>query len=176
MSKLAMSMRLFAGAIVYLAEEVSGDSDVETKPINTSPLWLEVGAVQTLTHKPTQFEEKFNECGENGWREGKDVFTLADVLDLKTREVSELYHRLTLGVADPLVADTAQTPFASTDRKVRGWIKIQQRMHTGTDRTRMDIYCEIRIKTEPGIEKKTQEPELELYVLNSSLNSVVIPA
>jgi hypothetical protein len=58
MSKLAMSTRLFAGALVYFAEEVAATSDTVTKPAAENAAWKEVGAVQQLMHKPQNFEEK----------------------------------------------------------------------------------------------------------------------
>ena len=176
MSKLNLSTRLFAGAIVYFAEEATGTSDVATKPASNSALWKEVGSVQSLVHNPDVQEEKFSECGANGWRNMKDTFTLADIYELTTREVSELYHRLDLGTSAAIVAGTAQQPFASDARMVQGWIKLQHRMHTGTDRMLLDMFCEVRIKKAPAIEKKTPEPVLELWVVASSLNSMVIPS
>ena len=177
MSKLNYSTRLFAGAIVYFAEYGAATSDATTLPVVGSALWKEIGAVQSLTHKPTLVEEKVDEVGAGGWVENKDVYSVADLFELKTKEVSELVHRLAFGTAAVMVSGTAQTPFANPVRKVTGWIKIQQRQNsTGTDRSRMDIYCDIRLQSEPAIEKKIQEPTLELYVLSSTLSSVVIPS
>jgi hypothetical protein len=176
MAKLALSTRLFAGAIVYLAEEAVSTSDAATKPSAESAAWLEVGLVQTLKHAPDVLTEPYSEITANGWRNLKDEYTLADVFELTTREVSELFHRLQMGTNAALVAGTAQAPFTKSDRKIRGWIKLQHRQHSGTDRLRMDVFCEIRLKTPPDIEKKTVEPVFELYVLNSSLNSVIIPS
>lgn len=176
MPKLDLSTKLFAGAIVYFAERAASTSDELTKPAANSALWKEIGSVQKLDHMPQNYEEKYSEVGANGWREYKDVFTLADIFELETREVSELYHRLDMGVTAALVAGTAQAPFAASDRKVLGWIKLQHRMHSGTDRVRLDVYCEIRIKKTAPIEKKTAQPVLELYAVASTLNSMVIPA
>lgn len=176
MPKLNLSTKLFAGAIVYFAEYTAATSDAATKPASNSALWKEIGSVQKLDHMPQNFEEKYSEVGANGWREYKDVYALADIFDLETREVSELYHRLDMGVSAAIVAGTAQSPFAASDRKVLGWIKLQHRQHSGTDRLLLDVYCEVRIKKTAPIEKKTAQPVLELYVIVSALNSMVIPA
>lgn len=176
MSKLALSTRLFAGAIVYFSEYASGTSDSSTKPAANSSAWKEVGLVQRLKHMPDQLTEPYSEMTANGWRNLKDVYTLADVFELTTREVSELFHRLDMGTSTALEAGTAQAPFAKSDRKVLGWIKLQHRQHSGTDRVILDAYCEVRLKTAPDIEKKTVEPIFELYVLTSALNALVIPA
>lgn len=177
MAKLPNSQRLFAGQLVYFAEFDSGVSDIETKPAANNAAWLEVGCVSICKHNPVNFEQPYS-CPDatRGWVDRKDVYTVADMFDLTTEEVSELYHRLAMGVAAALVADTAQTPFAKADRKVTGWIKFQKREHTGTDRDRTDIFCEIRLKEDPATEKKSQVPVFELFVLHSDLNSYVIPA
>ena len=175
MAKLAQSTRLFAGHIVYFAEYASGTSDAATKPIAASALWLEIGAVQNCKHSAEHYEEKWTEVGANGFGTRKDVFTLSDTFELTTREVSELYHRLTLGVAAPLVANAAQTPFAVSNRVATGWVKFQERIHgVGTDRVRADFFVEIRVKTEPDVTKKTREPVFELFVLASTLNSAIL--
>lgn len=176
MSKLALSTRLFAGAIMYFAEEAAGTSDTATKPAANSALWKEIGSVQQLLHTPDVMEEKYSECGSYGWRNYKDTHTLADIWELTTREVSELFHRLDIGAAAAIVAGTAQAPFADSARTVRGWVKLQHRMHTGTDRMVLDMFCELRLKKNPGIEKKVPEPVFELWVVASALNSMVIPS
>ena len=176
MAKLDLSTKLFAGAIVYFAEYAAASSDAATKPASNSALWKEIGSVQKFDHMPQNFEEKYSEVGANGWREYKDVFTLADIFELETREVSELYHRLDLGTSAAIIAGTAQALFEKSDRKVLGWIKLQHRMHSGTDRVRVDAFCEIRIKKTAPIEKKTAQPVLELYVIASTLNAVVVPS
>jgi hypothetical protein len=177
MSKLSYSTRLFAGAIVYFAEESAGISDASTKPAYNHASWKEIGAVQSLKHTAETQEEKYSAPdADRGWINLKDVFTLADIFELKTREVSELVHRLGYGTSAALVQGTAQTPFIAADRKVCGWIKIQQRKAGGTDHARLDIWCEVRLKDDPATEKKTQEPTLELYVLSSTLNAVLLPS
>lgn len=176
MAKLNMSLRAFIGAIVYVAEEAAGTADLTTLPVSGSALWKEMGAVQSLTHKPIEVTEKTNEVGASGWYESVDVFTVGDMLTLKTREISELYERLSLGVSAPLVAGAAQTPFANPNRKIRAWIKFQHRMSTGTDRRRMDVFCELRLKDDPAVERKIPEPVYELIVVSSTLASVMIPA
>lgn len=179
MAKLALSSMLFTGALVYFAEEVASTSDLTTKPAADNAAWKEIGSVENLKHNPDNHEEPYSiPSASRGWMSGKQVFTLADLYDLTTRETSELVHRLAFGVAAPLVAGTAQTPHAEPERMVRGWIKIQHRQvgAPATDRARMDIFCEIRLKDEPAVEKKVQVPVLELFELDSTLNSVVIPA
>ena len=177
MAKLTYSERLFAGALVFFAKEVAATSDLVTKPAADNAAWLEVGCVSVLKHNPQNFEQPYS-CPDaaRGWVERKNVFTVADVFELTTEEVSELYHRLAMGVAAELVQGTAQTPFAASERKATGWIKIQSRKHNGQDRAIMDIFCEVRLMEDPATEKKVQVPKFELFVLHSSLNSYVLPS
>lgn len=175
MASLALSQKLFAGAFVFIAEYASGTSDAATKPVYSSNLWLSADNIQSISHDADEFEEKFSTPDpDRGWINQKDVHALADIYRVKLRNMPELVHRLQFGVAAAMVTGTAQTPFANPDRKILAWVKIQQRQQVGTDRSLMDIWCEIRLKADPAIEKKTQEPELELWVLKSTLNSVVI--
>lgn len=177
MPKLALSTRLFSGALVHFAVESAGVSDEATKPAAENAAWLEIGHVEILKHNPKLHTDEFSKPDAvRGWIDGKDEFVTADIFDLTTKEVSALSHRLSMGTAATPVAGTAQTPFAASDRKVRGWIKIQSRMPTGADRRRIDIFCEIRLKEDPADEKAVQKPVLELWVLHSTLNSFVIPS
>lgn len=175
MAKLNNSKRLFAGMLVYFAEEVASSSDLVTKPAADNAAWKEVGCVSVCKHNPKVFEQEFS-CPDpvRGWVDKKESHTLADMFDLTMEEVSELYHRLAMGVAAALVVGTAQTPFAKSNRMVRGWIKFQKREHGGSDRDRNDLFCEVRLKEDPATEKKSQVPVFELYVLHSTLNSYVL--
>ncbi|MBK1884099.1 hypothetical protein JIN85_16890 [Luteolibacter pohnpeiensis] len=177
MAKLALSQRIFAGAFVYFAIEAAATSDTDTKPAAASPLWLEIGCVSILKHNMLTFEQAFS-CpdADRGWSDKKQVFHTGDTFDLTTEEVSELYHRLSFGVGAAMAEGVAQTPFTSAERMVRGWIKIQHRQATGNDRSRLDIFCEIRLKEDPAMEKKVTIPVFELYVVKSTLNSVELPA
>ena len=177
MANLARSQRLFAGALVHFAIEAASTSDSATKPAADNAAWLEIGSVASLQHLPLTHEEPYSEPdATRGWSDRKEVYHVGDVFDLVTQEVSALYHQLKTGLAAAIVAGTAQAPFSQSQRMKRGWIKIQQRQSIGTDRDRMDIWCEVRVKAVPAIEKKVQTPTLELFVLSSSLNSYVIPA
>lgn len=175
MAKLNNSKRLFAGMLVFFAEEVAATSDLVTKPAADNAAWKEVGCVSVCKHVPKQFEQEYS-CPDpaRGWIDRKEVFTVADMFELTTEEVSELYHRLAMGVEAALVVNTPQTPFAQTERMVRGWVKFQKREHGGSDRDRNDLFCEIRLKEDPATEKKSQVPQLELFVLHSTLNSYVL--
>lgn len=177
MAKLANSKRLFAGMITYFAKEADGVSDLVTKPAAENAAWKEMACVSVCKHNPVNFEQPYS-CPDpaRGWIDRKNVYTLADMFDLTTEEISDLHHQLSMGLAEEIEAGTAQTPFAQADRVLRGWVKFQKRENIGTDRDRTDIFCEIRLKEDPATEKKVQVPVLELFVLHSTLNSYVVPA
>ena len=174
---LDLAAKLFAGAIIHIALEAEGTSDLTTKPIAASALWKELVGCNSAVHKPVKVTELFDEVDPNtGWHEGKDEYTVADVFEVKTRYTTGLYEQLRYGLAGPIVPGTPQTPLIKGDRKARGWVNIQRRMHDGQDRNVAALFCEIRAMDPPPDEKKTQEPMLELRVIYSTLQTIDWPA
>lgn len=176
--KLPLSAELFAGAIIYIAEEATGTSDTATKPIAASALWKELGSIESMKPKAVKHTENVDIPGASGWEQQKREYSLADIFEVVTRDTTELYQRLQFGLEDAIVQDTAQTPFTVVDRKVSGWVKVQLRQHIGTDRYVLDFYADIRVMGDPpAAEKGTQKPNLELYVRrDTTLNSINFPA
>jgi hypothetical protein len=176
MPDLALAAKLFAGSIVHFALEASGTSDLATRPASNSALWLNIPGINSCTHKHKRVVEEYDEVDANrGWSEGKDEYTTADIFEIKTRYTAALFEQLRYGLAGAVVQGTAQTPFVKADRKVRGWLNVQQRMSNGQDRTVLSVFVELRAMDPPADEKKTQEPMFEAWVLFSSLNSFVLP-
>jgi hypothetical protein len=176
MNPLALSAKMFAGAILHIAIEAAGTSDLVTKPIAASALWLEALGITSAVHKPTRVTELYDEVTANGWREGKDEYTVADVFEIKSRYLTAIFERLAYGLAADIVQGTPQTPFVVSDRKLRGWVNVQERMQNGQDRLVAAVFCEIRAMDPPPWEKKTQEPMFELRVIYSSLQTINFPA
>lgn len=176
--KLNLSAELFAGAIIYIAEEATGTSDTATKPLVASALWKELASIEILKPKAVKHTESYDVPGSNGWEQKKNEYTLADMFEVTTRDTTELYQRLQFGLENPIVQGTPQTPFAMVDRKASGWVKIQLRQHVGTDRYVLDFYADIRVLGDPpAAEKGTQKPNLEFYVRrDTALNSLDLPA
>ena len=174
---LALSAKLFAGSIVHIALEAAGTSDLVTKPVSGSGLWLELLGCNSVVHKPVRVTEAFDEVDPNtGWREGKDEYTVADVFEAKTRYTTALFEQLRYGLAGAIVQGTPQTPFVKSDRKARAWLNFQRRMSDGQDRNIAALFCEIRAMDPPPDEKKTQEPMFEFRVIYSTLQSINWPA
>lgn len=175
MNPLALSAKLFAGAIIHIAVEEAGVSDLVTRPIAASAKWLELLGSNSATPKPTKVSEIGDYVGPDGWEEHKDEYTVADVFEVKGRYTTALHEQLFWGLAGPIVQGTPQTIFAVSDRKLRGWINIQQRMQNGQDRLVASIFCEIRAMDPPPWEKKTQEPTFEFRHIKSTLRSINFP-
>lgn len=174
---LPLSAKLFAGCIAHFALEGAGTSDLVTKPISGSALWLNIAGINSAVHKHKKVTEEFDEVDANtGWREGKDEYTTADYFEIKTRYTTALFEQLRYGLASAIVQGTAQTPFVKADRKVRGWLNLQQRMANGQDRTVLSVFVELRAMDPPEDAKKTQEPVFEAWVIFSTLQSQVNPS
>jgi hypothetical protein len=176
MALLPLSAKLFAGKIVYIALEASGTSDAATRPASNSNLWLELAGVNEAIEKKEKVTESYDEVTADGWRTGKDEYTTADYYEVKTRYTTALYEQLRYGLAAAIVQGTAQTPYVRSDRKLRCWVNMQERMQDGQDRVVASLFCEIRAMDPPASKKETQQPMFELWVLRSSLNSINFPA
>ena len=178
MTPLALSSELFAGAIINLAIFASGTSDPATKPASGSGLWLELATCEKVQQKAVKVTEDAVVPGAMGWESQKREYTIADMFEVTTRATTGLYNQLQFGLASPIVAGTAQTPFVTTERKVSGWVKIQLRQHIGTDRYVLDMYCDIRISGDPPpADKATQKPNMEFYVRkDTTLNAWNLPS
>lgn len=176
MSKINYSTRLLVGAIVSFAEADGSTVNATTKPTAEAAEWKEIGCVESLSHEEVTHEEEFD-CPHptRGWRSRKDKWVFGDRYMLRTRETSEIVHRLAEGVAAALALGTSQTALATSERKITGWIKMKLVQPGGKIRIEKDIYCDIRLAEEPASEKAVQVPVLELEVLDSTLNTVVMP-
>lgn len=176
MSDLAMTLKLFAGAFVYFAEESDGVSDSETKPISSSESWKQIATVEEFAHSTKQFEEEYDEAdADAGWRTRVDRFTLADIYTAKCRTVNELYERLRMGLSAAITPGSAQAPNTTSDRMVRGWLKFQLRSQLGSDQCLADLWCEVRVIDEPPNAKGIIRPTFEFWKLASALNSINYP-
>ncbi len=107
---------------------------------------------------------------------------LQDMITMKTREMGEAQLRLQYGLSAAIVEGTAQTPFASTDRRIDGWLKVHYRQEDGTDMAVMDVWCSMELTNGLTAEGKTTEPELKFTVIKSvngvavAGNTIVFPA
>lgn len=115
-----------------------------------------------------------------GFRKVDRMNVIQDFLTFQTREMSGIVDRLQHGLAAAIVEGTAQTPFANSNRFVRGWLLIQGRQvggnGTGTDDFRMMIWVDLRLAEQPKYENKVLSPSLKAIVIPNVLNSDNFPA
>lgn len=115
-----------------------------------------------------------------GFRKVDRKNVIQDMLTFQTREMSGLVDRLQHGLAAAITEGTAQTPFASSDRYIRGWLSIQARQvggnGTGTDDFRWLAWVDLRLAEQPKYENKVLFPTLKAVVIPNALNSIVFPA
>lgn len=177
MADLNLSNELFAGALIYFAEFASGTSDTATKPASNSALWKELAAVESWRPKAIKVTEEASVPSATGWAQEKREYTVADMFEVTTRRTTEVFQRIQFGLQNAVTPGTAQTPFVKADRKVSGWVKVQLRQHTGTDRYVLDFYADVRVLGDPpAAERGTQKPQMELYVrTDTTLNAFNIP-
>jgi len=178
MGQLAGTELLFAGAIIYFAAESSGTSDISTKPAANNAAWKELFAVQSFKHKPVKVSSEDDIVTAEGWGQEINEFVVADDYEITSKRVTDLFRQLQMGLSGAITHGTAQTPHVNSDRKVRGWIKIQERKHTGTDHSLLDAWVEVRVMDTPDIKKGVQEFKFTCRVIRpfSTLNAYNLPA
>jgi hypothetical protein len=178
MAQLAGSELLFAGAIVYFAAEVASTSDISTKPAYNNAAWKELFAVQSFKHKPVKVSSEDDIVTAEGWGQEINEFTVADDFEITSKRATDLFRQLQMGLSGAITHGTAQSPFVTSNRRLQGWIKIQERKHTGTDHSLLDAWIEIRVMETPDIKKGVQEFKFACRVLRpfSTLNAYNLPA
>ena len=176
MSELARSEKLFAGCFVFIALEASGTSDLVTKPIASSPLWLQLMCVDRWKHTPIKVTEAYDcPSADFGWEEKEDEYTVADTFEAESRFTTSLHEQLFYGLAGAIVPGTPQTVFAKSDRSVRAWVKVQDRYQVGSDRSLMDFFAKINAMDPPEATKATRKPVLKLRHIPSLLRAINFP-
>lgn len=102
-----------------------------------------------------------------GYAKKNRKFVTQDFLILQTREMSEIVWRHQMGIAAIIAEGTAQTPGAKLDRKIEGWLRIQGRNLTGTDRFLIDWWCECRLDNSNAFDEKVVTPTLRFTLIKS---------
>jgi hypothetical protein len=142
-----------------------------------------LGSVISAKHEVETADNSFQKASPSGgFEKVRRVKVLSDAIVMKTREMGEPQLRLQYGLSGAIVEDTAQTPFASTDRRIDGWLKVHYRQEDGTDMAIMDVWCSMELVNGLTAEGKTTEPELRFTVIKSvsgvavAGNTIVFPA
>lgn len=116
-----------------------------------------------------------------GWETVPKSFVKTDYLDLKSRQMGELLLRLQFGLTSPIVEGTAQTPFAKSDRRIEGWLRLQTRQEDGTDMIILDGWGTLELTAGISADGKVSEPEVRFTVIKAvngvavAGNSIVFP-
>ncbi len=116
-----------------------------------------------------------------GWEKVPRTVVMQDFIDLKTRQMGEQLLRLQFGLNAPIAEDAAQTPFASSDRRIEGWLRLQTREEAGTDLLILDAWGSLELTGGIVADGKVTEPEFRFTVIKSvggvgvAGNSIVFP-
>lgn len=117
-----------------------------------------------------------------GWEIVPRTVVMQDFLELKSRQMGEQLLRLQFGLKTTIAEGTAQTPFASTDRRIEGWLRLQSREESGLDLLILDFWASMELTGGIVADGKVSEPEFRLTVIKSAAgvaiagNSIVFPS
>jgi len=98
---------------------------------------------------------------------------VADFLDLTAQEMNELCLRLQHGVTTKIVEGTAQTPGATNDRRIDGWLRLQGRAMGNFDVFIQDWWCQVRLIEGTKADGKFSEPKLRFHQYKA-VNGVMV--
>jgi hypothetical protein len=116
-----------------------------------------------------------------GWEIVPRTVVMQDSLALKSRQMGEQLLRLQFGLVGTIAEGTAQTPFANTDRRIEGWLRLQSREESGLDLMILDSWVSMELTGGIVADGKVSEPEFRLTVIKSYAgaaiagNSIVFP-
>ena len=153
---------------------------------DTIPLtnWTDrsLGDILSLKLGNKNEDRSFKRPGTSGgWEIVPRTVVMQDYLDLKSRQMGEQLLRLQFGLEVTIAEGTAQTPFANTDRRIEGWLRLQSREESGLDLLILDFWASMELTGGIVADGKVSEPEFRLTVIKSSAgvaiagNSIVFP-
>jgi hypothetical protein len=116
-----------------------------------------------------------------GWEIVPRTVIMQDSIAMKSRQMGEQLLRLQFGLETTIVEGTAQTPFANSERRIEGWLRLQSREESGMDLMILDAWTNMELTGGIVADGKVSEPEFRLTIIKSyagvSLagNSIVFP-
>ena len=87
--------------------------------------------------------------------------------------MGELLLRLQFGLSAAIVLGTAQTPFATSTRKVTGWLKFHMRKEDGQDLCIGDLLVDVELTGGVKADNSVTEPEFRCTVIKTHNGAAV---
>ncbi len=133
-----------------------------------------LGTILEIKHGTKDKDNSYSRpSAAGGWEEVPRKFVIADHLDMKTREMGEQLLRLECGLTGAITEGTAQTPYAKTDRRIEGWLRLQARQDTGQDLLIMDVWASMELTEGLAAAGKVSEPKMRFSVIKTYNNAVI---
>ena len=159
------------GGFAFFIESGVSSASPTSKP-SSDPLtpWTagSLGTVLDFKYGNEKIDSPFLRPLPQGGREKVNrSFVTQDFVTIKTREMSEIVHRLQMGVTTIIAEGTAQTPGAQQDRKIEGWLRLQGRVLGGFDRFLHDWWCEVRLDADNVFDEKVVTPSLRFTLIKA---------
>ncbi|MDP3850097.1 MAG: hypothetical protein Q8Q59_06325 [Luteolibacter sp.] len=162
---------IFVGGFAYFIENGVSGASATSKPAS-EPLtpWTDgtLGTVLDFKYGNQKIDSNYLKPLPQGGRELVNrSFVTQDFVTIKTREMSEIVHRLQMGVKNVIAEGTPQTPGLEQDRKIEGWLRLQGRVLGGFDRFLHDWWCEVRLEGENVFDEKVVTPSLRFTMIKA---------
>lgn len=184
------NLERFLGGFAYFVESgITVDGQVISATIkpDVDPLanWSSrsLGSILALKHEVKTKDNSYQKpSASGGWEEVPRKFVIQDFLDLESREMGEQLLRLEFGLNAIIAEGTAQTPFADTDRRIEGWLRLQARQENGQDLAILDFWSTMELVSGIVADGKVTQPKFRFTVIKTvsgtavAGNSVVFPA
>lgn len=184
MAKPSLTEILIGGFAYFIPSGSSVDSQTVSSTVkpDTAPAtnWTTNTLGDILNFKFGKEEEDASYLApqaSGGYAKINRKFVVQDYVTLKTRQMGEIVHRLSMGVTAEIALGTAQTPGLAQDRKIEGWLRLQGRQLGGTDLFILDWWAEARIEETGEFNNKVVEPVLRFTQIKGVAgNSLNFPA
>lgn len=170
--------KLTIGGFLYFVEsgktidgiEVSDAAYPDVDPIEN---WNSLGCIQEVNFEPeTETDTDYCPSPAGGYEKQDDERVVKDLIKFVTREHSEPFWRLLLGLSAEIADSVAQTPFNNGRRYIEGWLKVQGRGDNGVDRIVMNVWGRLSIDANPKWSKDPTKPALKFQKQYSSIATV----
>ena len=170
--------KLVIGGFLYFVESgtlVDGVTVDENAFPDVDPIdnWNSLGFI-TEVNPETEKETDTDYCPSpaGGYEKVDDERVVADYWKFITREHSEPFWRMLLGLRNEIQNGVAQTPLDEKRRYIDGWLKVQARADDGVDRLVMNIYGRLSLDANPKWSKDPTKPALSFQKLYSAVATV----